>query len=268
MRLLNLHPQVYISNESDVVWVVYQFHKNGGEFKDYPHDSPAGMRESLQQARHILDKEKSPRENFIAYQTYLMENGFMKMKPMDKPQLRFIGDQKPYQNSDPDLLPFIMEMFPEAKFLHILRHPFPVASSSRRFGGGTGGYIWKGMNNNELIQKWVFHERWIDKMKDAGKYDMREVRYGHLVEHTEKEMAGIFDFLGLEYDSRLLKKCRFATLPNFKPVENYAVTDDLKHFLKEYGMPEKFGSWEGRHLPSIKNLYYRIYLKARRTLTI
>jgi len=119
MRLLNLHPEVFISNESDIVWILYNFHK-GIPIKPYPHDSPGGFQAAIKTAESILDKNLSPLENYERFQKHLMRNGFLKMKGVEKEKLSYIGDQKPYQNIDPELMPFILELFPNAKFLHIL----------------------------------------------------------------------------------------------------------------------------------------------------
>jgi len=58
---LNLHSNIHITHESDVVWILYQFYKNQ-PFAAYPKDSVSGMRYALNACSHILDKNKSPEE--------------------------------------------------------------------------------------------------------------------------------------------------------------------------------------------------------------
>ena len=91
MRLLNLHENIFVTNELDIVWVLYCYHNNKN-IEGYKFDSPAGMNKSLEIAGGILRKEASPRDNFINYQKMLMEHGFLKNKPMDKNPLFYLRD--------------------------------------------------------------------------------------------------------------------------------------------------------------------------------
>jgi hypothetical protein len=72
--VLNLHPQIFVSHESDVAWILYQFHTEQ-TFRGHPWDSQRGMWVTLKNAGHLLRSEASPRENFIAVQMAAMEAG-------------------------------------------------------------------------------------------------------------------------------------------------------------------------------------------------
>jgi len=39
MALLNLHPNIFVSNESDIIWILYRFHNNQ-DIVPYPWDTP------------------------------------------------------------------------------------------------------------------------------------------------------------------------------------------------------------------------------------
>jgi len=260
MRLLNLHPKIFISNESDIIWILYNFHR-GKEIERYPYDSPGGMNAALKVARDVLDAKASVVENYENFQRKLMETGFLKMEPTQKSKLEYIGDQKPYQNIDPEMLPFILEHFPDAKFLHILRHPFEVIPSSMKFGGGTGGFIWKGMGPKEIMEKWEMHENWVADAKEKYSPDMVQLKYGDLMRDPRGEMQRIFDFLNLECDADLLEKCREITLVNFKPVENFALTETQRQLLKTYGMKTHFSLLQQKVIPQAKKVLEKIKRK-------
>lgn len=262
MRLLNLHDKVFISNESDVVWILYCFH-NQKEILPYPHDSPGGMIEALKTAKHSLNKSVTPKENFINFQLEIMRKGFLKNKPVEKTNLQYIGDQKPYQNIDPELLPFILETFPNAKFLHILRHPFEVVSSSLSFDNHTGGYIWKDMGPDEIMAKWEQHENWVRKGMDNYALDLLQVNYKDLISNPKGKMAEVFSFLNLDYDHELLQKCDRITLKNFKRIKQYNLTQSQKELMKSYSMKTSFTFYDSVIKPVLLNNTYRVIRKGK-----
>ncbi len=47
MHLLNLHPNIFISNESDILWILYRFHNNL-DIVPYQWDTPIGMNRILE----------------------------------------------------------------------------------------------------------------------------------------------------------------------------------------------------------------------------
>jgi hypothetical protein len=95
VRLLNLHPQVFVSHESDIIWILYQFH-HGLPFRAHPWDSDKGMRLTLQLCGHWLRRGQSPRQNALAVQCALMEAGSPWLPPQKKTNLLWIGDKKPF----------------------------------------------------------------------------------------------------------------------------------------------------------------------------
>ena len=137
VRLLNMHRQVFISHESDVIWILYQLHThNNMHFSKYPFDGPVGMESTLRESYHILNENNSLTEKFFAIQKLLMEKGILGLPPMTKTDVVWVGDKKPYQYADPKLVEFILDIFPEAHFIHLIRHPFAVAKSGKSFRGG------------------------------------------------------------------------------------------------------------------------------------
>ena len=148
VRVLNLHPQVFVSHESDIIWALWQFAR-GEPFQAHPWDSDVGLRHTLETCGHLFRREQSPCENFLAVQQRLMEIGTPFLPPQKKTEVLWIGDKKPFQHTDPQVLDFIIEHFPDAHFLHIVRHPFAVAMSSERFNATRNGISGSGLPRGE-----------------------------------------------------------------------------------------------------------------------
>lgn len=94
-----------------------------------------------------------------------------------------------------DLLP---RLWPQAKFIHLLRDPRDVARSCIRMG-------WVG-NVYEGAQYWVDAERRWDRLaRQVGEEQCMTIRYEELVVDPEQELARVCQFLGLDYSASMLK---------------------------------------------------------------
>ncbi|MFT7560248.1 MAG: hypothetical protein ACI93R_002166 [Flavobacteriales bacterium] len=93
-----------------------------------------------------------------------------------------------------DLLP---DIWPEAKYVHILRDPRDVARSC--IGMGWVGNVYHGS------KYWLEPETHWDILEGKVSEENRiTVRYEDLVRNPEAELARLCEFLGLEYDERML----------------------------------------------------------------
>src|SRR5690242_3352977 len=108
VRLLNLHPAVFVAHESDVIWILYQM-ANGLLFHCYPWDGPRGMEATLKQCADLLDCEAVTSrpmttipELFNRILLRVMEQGSAVQQRYVKGELGWIGDKKPVQHADPD----------------------------------------------------------------------------------------------------------------------------------------------------------------------
>src|SRR6185369_13955900 len=57
VRLLNLHSEVFVTHESDVVWIIYQLAKRL-PFSCYPWDGPLGMEATLKVCSEIIQEQQ------------------------------------------------------------------------------------------------------------------------------------------------------------------------------------------------------------------
>jgi tetratricopeptide (TPR) repeat protein len=103
-------------------------------------------------------------------------------------------------------LPFIRRVFPQAKFIHLKRHPLDncLACYFRNFAGTAHAYA------NDLEDTGFYylqHQRLVSYWRDALKIPMLEIRYGDLVGDPAATLRGMLNFLGLEMpDAKLDRK--------------------------------------------------------------
>ncbi|MBM3860746.1 MAG: sulfotransferase [Verrucomicrobia bacterium] len=260
VRLLNLHPQVFVAHEADIVWILHQFQQSQS-YRAHPWDSDRGMRYTLEIAGHLLRRDRSPRENFTAAQLHLMEQGNPWLPPQQKTDLRWMGDKKPFQHTDPELLAFIHQHFPDAHFLHIVRHPFAVAESSSRFNETADGDFWVGLSLEDKVERWTFHEQAVLKLHQAIPDRIHSLRYEDLCRQTEEELAGVFRFLQLTPDPQALQQAARETLPVARATPKLPCSAETTRIATEYG-------YDLRRPPSLlwsqcESLYWQALKKLR-----
>jgi hypothetical protein len=95
------------------------------------------------------------------------------------------------EKSPPNLVMtrFLQGLFPEARFVVVVRHPVVVALSTQKWAGPLAGLA-------PLIEHWVHaHETFLADV--AHVRNLHVVRYEQLVSDPEATLAGVGDFLGL-----------------------------------------------------------------------
>lgn len=234
VRLLNLHPEIFIAHEADALWILQRFHA-GLTFEPHPWDSPRGMEHTLAHFRERLDPQRSPRENFATLLTAIMQNGTPWLPPADKKNLRWLGDKKPFQHTDPALQPFLREHFPDALYLHIVRHPAAVTASSDNFNRSRNGDFWLGLSPAEKIERWAFHERLAGEMAAALPGRVHRLRYEDLSCDTARELGAIFDFLEVTAAPKLLRQAARQTIPARRAYQATLASPEVLALASQYG---------------------------------
>ena len=260
VRMLNLHPRLFISHESDVIWILYQFYQNK-PFESHRWDSPRGMDITVRQCGRVLTKGNSPQENFFALQHCMMTKGNPWLPPLSKKDLLWIGDKKPFQHTDPQLLAFILEMFPDARFIHMVRHPFAVAESSERFNKTIDGDFWIDLPLEEKVERWTYHEKSVSELKLSQKRKVIDVRYEDLCREPAQELTKIFTFLDLAIDKNLIKKAHRDTQFIVKNVPAIPCNEETVSMMEEYGYKP-----EGIQKNKLELFATNTYWKLRRSL--
>jgi len=260
VRILNLHPQVFVSHESDIAWILFQLHQ-GRSYAAHQWDSDRGLQTTLALAGHLLRREAPPLENYLAAQRELMEKGTPWLPAQQKPDLRWVGDKKPMQHTDPVVLAFLLEHFPKARFLHIVRHPFVVAASSDRFNETADGDFWLGLSTAEKVERWAFHEEQVRQLREKLPDRLHSLRYEDLCRHTERELAGVFRFLQLTPDPAVLREAARQTHPLPRPIPPLPCSPAATRLAAEYGYDLRHPP--GRFRVLAENFYGRVAKKLR-----
>ena len=104
-------------------------------------------------------------------------------------------------------VPTIRRMFPDAKFVHMLRDGRDVALSTRRGEWSRIVYDRRKVRNTygNAQRRWV---RWVDmfhKHVTALDVEWMEVRYEQLVKEPESVIRGLLDFLNLEWADAVMQ---------------------------------------------------------------
>jgi hypothetical protein len=200
VRLLNLHPNVFVAHESDVVWILYQA-LTGKAFEPYPWDGPLGMNATLEACRETL-AEVTPhlREPgavstaFFRVLTQLCSQGSAVQDVYLKEQMAWVGDKKPVQQTDPDIQLFLHEHFPEARYVHIIRDPRAVIASMSSAAGWAHVQYWQ-RSLSEILERWAIHEEWVLQAKKTS--PVLTVRFEDLIQRPREIMSDMFKFLDL-----------------------------------------------------------------------
>lgn len=234
VRLLNLHPKVFVSHESDIVWALYQFTRDR-PFRAHPWDSGRGLSHTVHSCGDLFRREHSPRETFLAVQRRLMTAGTPFLPPQTKTDLCWVGDKKPFQHGDPELLAFMLEHFADAHFLHIVRHPFSVALSSDRFNEKRDGDFWLDLTRDEKVERWTFHERNALALRDAVPDRVHTLRYEDLCRRPGLELSRVFTFLRLDATADILEEAGRQTRSAVAPPTGIACSPETIRIAAGYG---------------------------------
>ncbi len=91
----------------------------------------------------------------------------------------------------------LLRIWPDAKFLHIVRDPRDVARSC--IGMGWAGNVWRG------IDRWIEAENtWQELQGQLQKDAYLEFRFEDVIQRPEEALAAICAFIGVEYREQML----------------------------------------------------------------
>jgi sulfotransferase family protein len=248
VSLLNIHPKVFITHESDIIWILYQAHKDPlFQPSCYPWDGPLGMKATLEVCNDIFNSmlKKSPtqeeiKEAFYEAEAYLMFHGSAIQGPVNRNDLSWIGDKKPVQHCDPQIRPFMRTHFPDARYVHIVRNPKAVVASmnkaSKEWKTGVPEY-WKN-EPREIMERWAIHEDWVLRAKSQGRETIHTLRHEDLCREPVEKMAEIFKFLEVDTPGNIRDLLRGSIEPD--PNDKYdsfnvPVSKRAARIMKIYG---------------------------------
>jgi hypothetical protein len=234
--LLNCHPNVFVSHESDIAWILFQA-RNGrpAYYQTHPLDSRLMLDSTLKSCRRILKQTLSDEpghteivEAFYRSQTRLMNKylrpsikqrlkriakivgkrpsparvlSALRQNPelLQKDHLAWIGDKKHAQHLDPAVRQFLQRHFSEARYIHVIRHPRSVVASTMeaaRNWSVTPEYF-NGFAE-QILEQWAIHEEWVLQAKQSEASSILTVRLEELWSDPVVIMAEVLSFLGLK----------------------------------------------------------------------
>ncbi len=225
VRLLNLHPQIFVTHESDIVWILYQI-RNGTTPVCYPWDGPLGMEATMEACRDILELNAKKiaqghgiSEVFFQVEHLLMQNGSKVQTPYNKISLAWIGDKKPVQHADPLIRQFIHAYFSQARFIHIVRHPQAVVASMVEAGREWARVEYWRLSPTDILSRWATQEGWVLDAKSEGR-QVYTLRFEDLCENPLESMRAVFNFL----DTGMSPEIEETVVKNTSPDPNQKYT--------------------------------------------
>jgi hypothetical protein len=179
-----------------------------------------------------------------------------------KTGLRWVGDKKPMQHTDPELLKFLLQHFPEAHFLHIVRHPFEVVASSDRFNRTPDGDFWLDLSPEEKVERWAFHEQQVLQLRQNLPGRVHSLRYENFCRRTEKELSDVFEFLQLDPDPQALREAARQTRPLARVIAAMRCSAEAARIAAVHGYDLRHPA--GRLWVWAQNIYWQLQSELRK----
>ena len=192
VQILNRHPEVYVSDEARVfTWAHQALNLLRGDERDSNRqsDEPGGRRVADRSAFDAHLRRTLPRTLRNYYRTLA-------------PRARWWGDKNPHY-ADPmhgGCLETTLELFPQARFIHVVRDGRDVVTSGLR-GSWT--------DFSEVHRMWTSHldvGSAFGRALPPGQYF--ELRYEELIADDLAMASRLFAFLGIDLDPAVALFCR------------------------------------------------------------
>jgi hypothetical protein len=233
-RLLSLHPRVRVTHESDIAWILYQARDGWPRrFRCHPWDGPLGMRATLRSCRNLLRSALEAGEETSA--VFLRVQSALAELPLEP--LAWLGDKKPVQQADPRIHAFLRDRFPDARYVHLVRHPQAVvASMIEAAGRWQVAPAWWKREPRRILERWAVHEEWALRAVALG--DGYGLRFEDLCREPAETLGALFGFLGLDLPGETADRARAMVRP--EPNRKYD-SFPLPLHPKADGLRERYG---------------------------
>jgi hypothetical protein len=204
-RIANAHPQLAVVHETRWIPRTFEFRRGLTQEGFITPKLLERMRDPLRLKRLAIDEEELARlfENdervlFRSFVTRLFDlYGEREGKPL-------VGDKSPGYVR---YLPLLHELWPEAKFVHIIRDGRDVCLSVLEWRKGVTSF--STFDEDPFTTMGVWWEWYVQLGREGGRQLgpglYHELRYESLVAEPERESARLCDFLGLPFHASMLR---------------------------------------------------------------
>ena len=233
VKVINRHRRVFVAPEADLVWSLF-CHEAGQPIVRYPDDGDLGLRRTLASFESLITSDdKTPQEKFK-----LVLSEMARRVGKDPEELTWIGDKKPVQQADPQQFAFALKHWPNARFIHLVRHPQAVVNSMIRARDRlTWMDIWK-QSPEALMDFWARNERRVLDHKQSGAAPILTVRFDDLTDDAARTWPQIAAFLGLEPDDVLRAAAEFTRSEQDRKYDEHQIplTPQAAEIVKIYDL--------------------------------
>ncbi len=192
--LLNAHQQIVVRGEGGFAWrLVPSLAQAFRAFNEHQkHMDPiARLRDVdlLLTARTIIDSQ---------LYRYVVESG------RDAAAVRVVGDKTPQHSVG---MPVLQQLYPDAKFIHILRDPRDTATSAWFHFGKSDGRSLEAYVEHYITQVWPVN---VNGARQAGATlpgQYAEVRYEDLLADAPSHTRRLLGFLEVDADEQTVARC-------------------------------------------------------------
>ncbi len=192
VNILNMHPDICITMESDIVWIVYQLKVlklNINSLERYYLDGERGMKKTMDQCEEIIS-------NHSNYSVSCFIKNCVEKIGLKNNNL-IVGDKKPIQGSDLELFDFIESNLKNIIYIHMWRDKKNVIRSWLDLTKRNSPF-WLGHSNKiaSLYNK-VQNDCKYVREHTKGKYI--KINYNNICKNPKKELTKLFKFLDLPF---------------------------------------------------------------------
>lgn len=210
VRLLNLHPNILVTHEADIAWILYQLHRDpDAEIKPHPLDEEKGMKATFDMHGSVFkpireeDSDAHGRVRTAFYRFYDRVNQEGRGQwdlAARKERLAWVGDKKPVQHADPRVWSFLEKTFPQARYLHVIRDPRYVVASmqeaAKKWNDRSVPEHWH-RSPASIFGDWIQNEERVARLMEKAPGRIETVRLEDLARNAAQEMGKVFGFLDL-----------------------------------------------------------------------
>lgn len=243
VRLLNSSEEVFVTPESDVMWILLQRYQGVAldNIQRHPWDGALALENTLKSCHDIFTHDMQSNEDIVRYsnEALLRIREQFQKEHVGKP-LKWIGDKKPVQHVDPQMREFIVKTFSKAAYIHIIRHPQAVVTSMQR--AVTGKMPWMkcwDVPQEELLDRWVKNEQYVLEAKEDKRIPIISITFNEVGRDVLGTIQRVFDFLEVEMTDTVKEYCASTTKNDdslntkYQDID-FPLTDEAKQLVDMY----------------------------------